>query len=166
MMSHVITSSYNHFIIMRMHRWPYGPCLVATKRLYMSACPSVRRSVSHLNKAHTANDASSRWWNDCMMMWLYEIRLVYLLYNFLLKKIEGGILDNSHVITSSYNHFIMRTHHWPYGPCSDFKTCAIGFGVKNRFQNMSNFFNLDYFEKIKIVIIIDNYENFDFFKII
>ena len=27
MMSHVISSSYNHFIIMRMHRWPYGPCL-------------------------------------------------------------------------------------------------------------------------------------------
>ena len=26
MMSHVITSSYNHFIIMRTHRWPYGPC--------------------------------------------------------------------------------------------------------------------------------------------
>ena len=25
-MSHVITSSYNHFIIMRTHRWPYGPC--------------------------------------------------------------------------------------------------------------------------------------------
>ena len=29
-----------------------------------------------------------------------------------------GILDESHVITSSYNHFIiMRTHRWPYGPC-------------------------------------------------
>jgi len=26
MMSHVISSSYNHFIIMRTHRWPYGPC--------------------------------------------------------------------------------------------------------------------------------------------
>ena len=26
-MSHVISSSYNHFIIMRTHRWPYGPCL-------------------------------------------------------------------------------------------------------------------------------------------
>ena len=25
-MCHVITSSYNHFIIMRTHRWPYGPC--------------------------------------------------------------------------------------------------------------------------------------------
>ena len=24
--NHVITSSYNHFIIMRTHRWPYGPC--------------------------------------------------------------------------------------------------------------------------------------------
>ena len=26
--SDVITSSYNHLIIMRTHRWPYGPCLV------------------------------------------------------------------------------------------------------------------------------------------
>ena len=26
MMSHVISSSYNHFIITRTHRWPYGPC--------------------------------------------------------------------------------------------------------------------------------------------
>ena len=25
---HRITSSYNHFLIMRMHRWPYGPCLI------------------------------------------------------------------------------------------------------------------------------------------
>ena len=26
MRSHIISSSYNHFIIMRTHRWPYGPC--------------------------------------------------------------------------------------------------------------------------------------------
>ncbi len=26
-MSHAISSSYNHLIIMRTHRWPYGPCL-------------------------------------------------------------------------------------------------------------------------------------------
>ena len=25
------------------------------------------------NKAHNANDASSWWWNDCMMVWLHEI---------------------------------------------------------------------------------------------
>ncbi len=25
--SRVVTSSHNHFIIMRTHRWPYGPCL-------------------------------------------------------------------------------------------------------------------------------------------
>ena len=32
--------------------------------------------------------------------------------------VSEGILDESHVITSSYNHFIiMRTHRWPYGPC-------------------------------------------------
>ena len=30
------------------------------------------------NKAHKANDASSWWWTDCMMMWLHEICLVYL----------------------------------------------------------------------------------------
>ena len=30
-------------------------------------------SLHSSNKAHRANDASSRWWNDCMMMWLYEI---------------------------------------------------------------------------------------------
>ena len=31
---------------------------------------------------------------------------------------RGGILDESDVITSPYNHFIiMRTHRWPYGPC-------------------------------------------------
>ena len=37
----------------------------------------------------------------------------------------------------------------------DFKTCIIGFGVKNRFRNISNFLNLDYFEKIKIMIIME-----------
>ena len=32
--------------------------------------------------------------------------------------VRGGILDESDVITSPYNHFnIMRTHRWPYGPC-------------------------------------------------
>ena len=38
--------------------------------------------------------------------------------------------------------------------------------MKNRFRNISNFLNLDYFEKIKIAINHDNYENFNFFKII
>ena len=38
---------------------------------------------------------------------------------------------------------------------SDFKTCVIGFGMKNRFRNISNFLNLDYFEKIKIMIIME-----------
>ena len=34
--------------------------------------------------------------------------------------VGGGILDESHVIRSSYNHFIiMRTHRWPYGPCEN-----------------------------------------------
>ena len=135
-MSHVITSSYNHFIIMRTHRWPYGPCwsisrlLERNSKMKISQCrysidvsfstktrpirPTMRphddemivwwwdymrhhylRSKSsifpfltkawptdrrtdgrsyrdartHLNKAHTANDASSWWWNDCLMMW-------------------------------------------------------------------------------------------------
>ena len=38
--SHVITSSNNHFIIMRMHRWPYGPSLTsyADKRLLLKRC--------------------------------------------------------------------------------------------------------------------------------
>ena len=39
---------------------------------------------------------------------------------------------------------------------SDFKTCIIGFGKKNRFRNISNFLDLDYFEKIKIMIIMEN----------
>ena len=30
---------------------------------------------NHDNKAHKANDASSWWWNDCMMMWLHETSL-------------------------------------------------------------------------------------------
>ena len=38
---------------------------------------------------------------------------------------------------------------------SDFKTCIIGFGMKNCFRNISNFLNLDYFEKIKIMIIME-----------
>ena len=38
--------------------------------------------------------------------------------------------------------------------------------MKNRFRNISYFLDLDYFEKIKISIIIINYGNFDFFKII
>ena len=47
---------------------------------------------------------------------------------------------------------------------SDFETCIIGFGVKNRFQNISNFLDLDYFEKIKISINYDNQGNLDFFQ--
>ena len=35
---------------------------------------------------------------------------------------------------------------------NDFETCIIGFGMKNRFRNISNFLDLDYFEKIKISI--------------
>ena len=31
MMSPIITSSYNDFIIMRTHRWPYGPCYLFVK---------------------------------------------------------------------------------------------------------------------------------------
>ena len=30
--SHVITSTHNHFIIIRTHRWPYGPCFLANNR--------------------------------------------------------------------------------------------------------------------------------------
>ena len=42
--------------------------------------------VAAKNKAHKANDASSWWWNDCMMMWLHEIRLVYTdSYNYLIE---------------------------------------------------------------------------------
>ena len=26
--SHVITSPYNHYVIMRTHCWPYGPCFI------------------------------------------------------------------------------------------------------------------------------------------
>ena len=37
---------------------------------------------------------------------------------------------------------------------SDFETYFTGFGVKNRFRNISNFLDSDYFEKIKISIII------------
>ena len=46
------------------------------------------------------------------------------------------------------------------------ETCTIGYGTKNHFQNIYNFLNLDYFEKIKITINDDNYRNIDFFKII
>ena len=44
---------------------------------------------------------------------------------------------------------------------SYFETYFIGFGVKNRFRNISSFLNLDYFEKIKIslIIIIIEYAN-------
>ena len=38
------------------------------------------------NKAHKAKDASSWWWNDCMMMWLHEIRLGYLLLQLYARK--------------------------------------------------------------------------------
>ena len=33
--SHVVTSSHNHFIIMRTHRWPYGPCSAAPVHITM-----------------------------------------------------------------------------------------------------------------------------------
>ena len=38
--------------------------------------------------------------------------------------------------------------------------------MKNCFRNISNFLDLDYFEKIQISLIIIIYRNFDFFKII
>ena len=38
---------------------------------------------------------------------------------------------------------------------SDFETCIIRFGSKNRFRNISNFLNLDYYEKVKIMIIME-----------
>ena len=43
-----------------------------------------------------------------------------------------GILDEYHVITSLYKHFIiMRTHRWPYGPCSrDLVICCHSHYVK------------------------------------
>ena len=41
---------------------------------------------NYKNKAHKANDASSWWWNDCMMMWLQEIHLVYLLLQLFAQK--------------------------------------------------------------------------------
>jgi hypothetical protein len=47
-------------------------------------------------------------------------------------------------------------------PFPDFETRFIGFGVKNRFRGISNFLNLDYFEKIQIFLIIIIYGNFDF----
>ena len=34
--SHVVTSSHNHFIIMRTHRWPYGPCYICVRHCYSS----------------------------------------------------------------------------------------------------------------------------------
>ena len=45
-MSHVISSSYNHFIIMRTHRWPYGPCflffpLIFSARLEFFSSPAL-----------------------------------------------------------------------------------------------------------------------------
>ena len=36
-MSHVISSSYNHFIIMRTHRWPYGPCFNIFEQIIVEA---------------------------------------------------------------------------------------------------------------------------------
>ena len=49
-------------------------------RIRIRKCTEVHISyaICALNKAHKANDASSWWLNDCMMMWLHEICLVYL----------------------------------------------------------------------------------------
>ena len=41
------------------------------------------------NKAHKANDASSWWWNDCMMMWLHDTSL------FVIKIIDFPVLHES-----------------------------------------------------------------------
>ena len=50
--------------------------------------PSCHRYVLRIygNKAHKANYASSWWWNDCIMMWLHEIRLEYLLLQLVAQK--------------------------------------------------------------------------------
>ena len=63
-------------------RWPVRPS-IDLKRF----CKKVRRSRKGLNKAHKANDASSWWWNDCTMMWLHEICLVYLLLQLFARKL-------------------------------------------------------------------------------
>ena len=43
--SHVITLSYNYLIIMRTHRWPYGPCLVTDNSIgYRGGIRAIRLS--------------------------------------------------------------------------------------------------------------------------
>ena len=74
--------------------------LDATSHLYSWVCPSVGQSVGLL----------VGWWRFCL-----KTRKIIIFEQII---VVGGTLDESHVVTSSYNHFIiMRTHHWPYGPC-------------------------------------------------
>ena len=50
-------------------------------------------------------------------------------------------------------HILQLQSSAAWKPFVFFETCIIGFSVKNCFQNISNFLNLDYFEKIQISLI-------------
>ena len=66
-----------------------------------SVCPSVGRSVGRLVRP--------------LVTLLWKIRKIIIFEQII---VGGDTQDKSHVITSSYNHFIItRTHRWPYGPC-------------------------------------------------
>ena len=65
-MSHVITSLYNHFILMRTHRWPYGPCfhLAVLKRL-------MNRFLRKKDNQHYRVESN--------LMWLMKRHLLFVL---------------------------------------------------------------------------------------
>ena len=72
-------------------------CVLASLQLGLSVGPSVRWLVDDAFVKNKENHYFQA--NNC-------------------RRSSGGTQDESHVITSSYNHFIiMRTHRWPYGPC-------------------------------------------------
>ena len=62
--SHVVTSSHNHFIIMRTHRWPYGPCFCNDDSMKDILLPKATRTINLVKK-------NCRKENDIKMSYLY-----------------------------------------------------------------------------------------------
>ena len=82
------------FLLQSFFFYLFSPYLFldASSHFYKRVCLSVGWSV--------------RWSRFCKKINIFE-------------QVRGGKLEESNVITSSYNHFIIvMTYRWPYGPCS------------------------------------------------
>ena len=99
---HVITSSYNHFIIMRTHRWPFGPCFsFQGKRTCEPTLEDLKNSEWLKYPRHSVKTRplrpTMRPHDDEMIVWWRDYVRFFLTFSFfdLLKYIHGCVTDRS-----------------------------------------------------------------------